>query len=357
MVTVIGSTIRSVAPWHGAPVTWDLSRYTLLPGLIDAHTHIAGFFNRQGRSSIGQEGTVERRAGQAAVALATVRAGFTTIASMGSWDDRWLRDAIARGAIPGPRILTSLAPLMKATLSPEALRKEVRSRKQQGADFIKVFDSRGVASGGAPTLIPAQLEAVCSEAHAVGLRAVVHAHSDASIRDAVAAGCDEVEHGFLATQEGLKLLADKRVWFDPQCRLVLTNYLDNRARFEGLPGLDSVAFSTAALLLPVLPRMIRSFLAIPGSRLLYGTDAVAGSHGRNAEDLVCRVREAGQSPMDALVSATSLNASALGLGDRIGTVAPGYQADLIALDGNPLDSIEVVRRVVFVMRGGTVLRH
>jgi imidazolonepropionase-like amidohydrolase len=107
-------------------------------------------------------------------------------------------------------------------------------------------------------------------------------------------------------------------------------------------------------MLPVLPGLVRTALATPGLTLLYGTDATAGAHGRNAEDLVCRVREAGQAPMDALVSATSRNAAALGLGDRIGTLAPGYEADLIALDGDPLQEIEAVRRVTFVMKGGKV---
>jgi len=357
MLTIVGSRIRAVEDWRGQPVTWDLSRFTVLPGLIDAHVHISGFFNHEGRASIAQESQSELRAALAANASATLGAGFTTVASMGAWDDRWLRGAIERQEIPGPRILTSLSPLLKPEFSVEQLREAVRERKRLDADFIKVFDSRSPRQGGAPTLSSVQLAAVCSEAHANGLRAVVHVQSDSAIRDAIAAGCDEVEHGFLATRASLSLLVDKGVWFDPQCRLILANYLEHWARFDGLPGMDSNTFKDVNALVPVLPRVIRTFLAIPGARMLYGTDAVAGAHGRNAEDLICRVREAGQAPMEALMSATSVNATALGLGDRIGTIAPGYQADLIALDGNPLDSIEAVRRVVFVMRAAKVFKH
>jgi len=136
---------------------------------------------------------------------------------------------------------------------------------------------------------------------------------------------------------------------------VFANYLGHRDRLAGIRGFDSAGFAQMERMLPTFPPLIRSALATPGLNLLYGSDATAGAHGSNADDLVCRVREAGQSPMDALITATSRNAAALGLGDRIGTLAPGYQADLIGLEGNPLVEIEAVKRVGFVMRAGRLM--
>jgi imidazolonepropionase-like amidohydrolase len=360
LLTVVDGRIQSVGPWQSAGdhVTHDLSRYTVLPGLIDAHVHIAGYFNRLGRVSAAGDGETPAQwaAGRAANALATLRAGFTTVASMGAEQDKELRDAISAGSIPGPRILTSLAPVQDTSLKPVALKRLARRLKADGADFIKIFLSNAIRKGGLPVFSAEQLTVLCGAAKQLKLRSVIHAQSDASIRAAAGAGCDEVEHGTLVTQEGLNLLAARGMYFDPQCGLVFDNYLANRARFQGIPSLDSVGFALMEALRPALPALIRAALATPGLRLLYGSDAVAGAHGRNAEDLVCRVREAGQAPMDALVTATSRNAEALGLGDQIGTIAPGYQADLIALDGDPLEEIEAVRRVRFVMKGGRVVR-
>lgn len=356
VITVSAGRIRSVGSYAGEAISLDLSRYTVLPGLIDAHVHISGYLNRLGRANTGDDGetAAQARAGRAASALATLRAGFTTVASMGHETDAELRTRTGSGRIPGPRILTSLTPISDTTLTPEALAKLVRRHKSDGADFIKIFGSGNPATGAAPTFTPEQLSAACGEARRIGLRAVVHALSDASMRMAAAAGCGEVEHGFLGGGEGLRELAARGVYFDPQCSLILDNYLDNRARFEGIKGFPPATFALAERLRPVLPELLRSALATPGLKLVYGTDAVAGAHGRNADDLVCRVRRAGQSPMEALVTATSRNAAALGLGLRVGTIAPGFEADLIGLEGNPLDEIEAVRRVKFVMKGGRV---
>ena len=357
LITVVDGRIRTVEPYRSGPVSHDLSRYTVLPGLIDVHVHITGYINRLGKVSRGDDGDTEAQqaAGQAGNALATLQAGFTTVASMGSEADGRLRERIETGGIPGPRILTSLTPFSDTSLTPRQLRRLVRRRQTEGAAFIKIFGANSIAIGGAPYFRAEQLAALCGEARRAGLRSIVHVQSDASIAAAAAAGCDQAEHGFFASAEALQVLAGAGVDFDPQCRLVFTNYLDHRARLEGVRGFDSAGFAQMERMLPTFPPLLRQALATPGLGVLFGSDATAGAHGNNADDLVCRVREAGQSPMEALVTATSRNAAALGLGDVIGTIGPGFEADLIALDGNPLTDIEAVKRVRFVMRGGRPL--
>jgi imidazolonepropionase-like amidohydrolase len=356
VISVVDGRISAVTPWDGDSVTYDLSRHTVLPGLIDAHVHISGYVNRLGRVHTGGDGETpeQRAAGRAANALATLRAGFTTVASMGAPVDLELRDRIDAGELPGPRILTSVNQIRGAELTPDSLRGLVRRLKARKADFIKIFASNAVLEGGVPTMTDEQVRVLCDETRRLGLRSVVHAHTDAGLRQAAGAGCDQVEHGFLATAEGLTVLGERGLYFDPQCGMFLRSYLENRSRFEGIEGFGPAEFAMMDRLLPILATVTRTALGIPGLKVLYGTDAPAGAHGKNAEDLVCRVREAGQSPMDALVSATSLNASALGLSDQLGTIAPGFQADLIALEGDPLTEIEAVRRVRFVMKGGKV---
>jgi imidazolonepropionase-like amidohydrolase len=186
---------------------------------------------------------------------------------------------------------------------------------------------------------------------------VAHAHSPESIRAAILAGCHQIEHGVFATDEVLRLMASRGTYFDPQCALIFRNYLDHRQWFRGIGNFTDEGFAAMERAIPLAVAVVRAAVATPGLKLVYGTDAVAGAHGRNAEDLVCRVRQAGQRPMDALVAATATTAEALGVGRETGSLAPGLAADLIVLDGNPLDDIMAVNRVVFVMKGGLVFRH
>ncbi len=355
VITVVGDTIQSLGPYQGGKVTHDLSRYTVLPGLIDAHVHISSTINSHGKVHTSGDGDTPAQgdSARAANALATLRAGFTTVASMGSGLDKGLRERINRGAIPGPRILTSLGPFGDRSLTPDVLRRQVRELRSQGADFIKVFGSGSHDGVEIPTYNAEQLAALCGEAQQQKLRAVVHSQTDSSIGLAAGAGCDEIEHGTLATAASFKLLASRRISFDPQCGLVMRNYLEHRSRFEGA-GFDSSDFVLMQQRLALMPGVIRTAAAIPELHLLFGSDAIAGAHGRNAEDLVCWVKEAGQAPLTVLRMATSGNAALLGLGQQIGSIAPGYQADLIAVDGDPLEEIEAVLRVRFVMKGGKV---
>jgi imidazolonepropionase-like amidohydrolase len=338
--------------------TYDLAGLTLLPGIIDAHSHPTWYFNRQGRYHTRADGDtpVQAMLSTAANAWATLESGVTTIQSPGSREDADLRDWIASGAIPGPRILTSLQPISDARLAPDSLRAIVRARKAQGADFIKIFASQSIRDGGAPTMTQAQLDAICGEAKAQGLRTLVHAHSAESMRYATLAGCTQVEHGVFATDDVLRLMAERGTFFDPQVCLVFRNYLDNRAKYEGIGNYNEEGFAAMEKAIPLATDAFRRARATKGLKIVFGTDAVAGAHGRNVEELVCRVQAGGQPPMEAIVSGTSLGAQAMQLGDRIGAVAPGLEADLIAVDGDPSADITALRRVTFVMKGGRVYR-
>ena len=362
-VVVRGTRIVTVGPNATVPPgarVYDLSTLTLLPGLIDAHDHLAWHFNPQGRFHGGGDDGETEFEGALAIAgnaNATLRGGITTSQSLGSPEDKPLRAAIAADQIPGPRLLTSLNPLTERNGGPDTLRQLVRQRKEQGADVIKLFASKSIREGGAQTMTDEQLVAACGEAKAVGLRSVVHAHSAESMRAAAMAGCSQIEHGVFATPEVLKLLAERQVYFDPQVCLVFRNYLDNRVKYQGIGNYNDSGFASMERALPLAAKMFRQAIATPGLNVVYGTDAVAGAHGRNVEELVCRVRDGGQKPMDAIISATSLNAQSLGMADSLGTVAAGKLADLIAVQGDPSRDIEALRRVVFVMKNGRVYRN
>jgi imidazolonepropionase-like amidohydrolase len=334
---------------------YDLSRLTVLPGWIDVHDHITWHFGPNGRLEDKSETPTQAALAAAANAYATLMAGFTTVQSLGSPEDRELREAIAGGALPGPRLLTALNPIEDAKLTPEQIRQAVRKLKADGADVVKIFASRSIRQGGGQTLSDEQLQAACSEAKAQGLRSVVHAYRSA-VRASAIAGCTEVEHGTYATQEDLDAMAQHGTFFDPQIGLVIHNYLDNKPKFLGVGTYTEEGFAKMQEVLPVIAEMWKHALATKNLTIVFGTDAVAGAHGRNAEEFIYRV-QAGQDPLDAMVSANARAAESLNLQSEIGSIAPGLQADIIALDGDPLKDITAVRRVVFVMKGGRVYKN
>lgn len=351
--------IVSVTPGGSGPVDYDLRGLTVLPGWIDAHVHITWIFGKDGKNA-GTEGTSQEDAYRAASnAWLTLMAGFTTVQSVGAPNDIPLRDAIRRGTLPGPRILTAVEPLMgrgEASGTTEEVRAFVRKQKEAGADVIKIFASKSIRQGGGMTLSQEQLNAACDEAKKQGLRTLVHAYKEA-VRAATLAGCTEIEHGTLASDDDLKLMAEKGTYFDPQAGLVIENYLDNRDRYLGTSGYTEEGFAAMEKILPMDHEIVAHAAKIPGLKMVFGTDAVAGAHGRNAVEFIDRVRDCGVDPMAAMVSANSLGAEALGMGDQIGSIAPGLQADIIALDGDPLKDITAVQRVVFVMKGGMVYKN
>jgi imidazolonepropionase-like amidohydrolase len=357
-IVIEGSKIIAIDPKAG-PVDYDLRGLTVMPGWIDAHVHLTWIFGKDGKNA-GQGGTTpEAIYAAASNAYATLLAGFTTVQSIGSPADIPLREAIAKGSLPGPRILTSAEPLAgrgPQTGTPEEIRAFIRKQKEAGADLIKIFAAASIRQGGNMTLSQKQLNAACDEAKKQGLRAVVHAYKDA-VRAATNAGCAQIEHGTMATDDDLKLMASKGTYLDPQAGLVIENYLANKDRYLGTPGYTEEGFAAMQRVLSLNHELVQRASKIPGLKIVFGTDAVAGAHGRNAEEFIDRVRDGGVDPMTAMVSANSLAAEAMRMSDQIGTIAPGLQADIIALDGDPLKDITAVRRVVFVMKGGVVYKN
>jgi imidazolonepropionase-like amidohydrolase len=357
-IVIEGSKIAAIDP-KASPVDYDLRGLTVLPGWIDAHAHVTWSFGPDGKNGGAGRTTPEAAYAAATNAWVTLMAGFTTIQSVGSPTDVPLRDAIARGLLPGPRLLTAIEPLQgrgPQTGTPDEIRAFIRKQKEAGADLIKIFASQSIRTGGAMTLSQDQLNAACDEAKKLGLRTLVHAYKEA-VRAASLAGCTEVEHGTLATDDDLKLLAANGTFLDPQAGLVIENYLLNKEKYLGTPGYTEEGFAAMQKILPMNHELVKRASKIPGLKIVFGTDAVAGAHGRNAEEFIDRVRDGGVAPMTAMVSANSLAAEAMRLSDQIGSIAPGLQADIIALDGDPLKDITAVRRVVFVMKGGVVYKN
>ena len=261
LITVGNGRITRVESAAGnVQATYELKNLTLLPGLIDAHAHVTWYFNRLGRYQSGrgsgetpQDGVIASEAN----AFSTLLGGVTTIQSPGANQDKPLRDRIAAGEIPGPRILTSLGPLQSQNWTAEQFRAAVRQRKDSGADFIKIFASGSIRDGGVQTLNDDQLKAACGEANAVGLRTMVHAHSAESVKASILAGCTQIEHGVFTNAEDLQLMAERGTVFDPQCSLVFRNYLDNRAKYDGIGNYNEVGFSSMEKAMPLAVDVIK----------------------------------------------------------------------------------------------------
>jgi imidazolonepropionase-like amidohydrolase len=357
VITVDGERIVKLDSSLPEALTYDLSRLTVLPGLIDTHVHIGAHFGKDGRATNAGETQGDAALAAAASAYATLMAGFTTVQSIGQPIDLPLREAIALRRIPGPRLLTSVYQLADTTLTPEEVRQFVRKSAADGADVIKIFASKSSREGGGQTLSDAQIAAACDEARKIGKRIWVHAHAVSAVRAAALAGCTTVSHGSQITDAEADLMVAHGTYFEPNIGLVSQNYIENRARYFGIGNYDEAGFRFTEDLIPLKIAMFKMAIRHKRLNIIMGTDAVAGAHGQNAREIIYRVREGGQAAMDAIIAATWLNAEALGLGDRIGALAPGMEADLIAVDGDPLIDITALQRVVFVMKGGMVWQN
>jgi imidazolonepropionase-like amidohydrolase len=350
-VTIEGSKIVKIG--GKAKPDYDLKGMTLMPGWIDTHTHPTWHWGEDGRFFQGREAPEQKLRYAAENAKATLLAGFTTIQSLGDPVDGVLRDSINKGEREGPRILTSLRQINERSGDPEKIREMIRQLKKDGADVVKLFATASIRDGGKQTMTTEQINAACGEAKAQGLRAVVHAHATDGARAAILAGCTGIEHGTMLDDATLDLMREKGVYFDPNF-LVLHN--DNKPKYLNIGNYTDEGFAYMEKALPLVADVLRRARA-HHVMIVLGTDAVAGSHGRNYEEFIYRVKDGGDKPMDAIISGTSMAAASLRLGDQIGTVAKGFEADLVAVEGNPLEDITAVRKVSFVMKGGKVVKH
>ncbi|HEX8181490.1 MAG TPA: amidohydrolase family protein [Pyrinomonadaceae bacterium] len=361
-VVIEGARITSVSTSStdtgGAQVV-DLGDATLLPGLIDAHTHITYHFDASGHFGLSGDASADVTLKySAANARDTLLAGYTTVRNLGAGQrvDILLRDQIARGTTEGPRLVVSGAPLLPDDLYDAAdagarlalIREFVRARVREGADVIKVFE--GVDGQGRPLLSEGEIRAAVEEAARAGKRVAVHAHEAAAVKAAVRGGCASVEHGSFLDAEAIRLLAEHHTALVPTLYLP-THYLAHKSQFEF--G-DSAWDFFERLQTRNLENARRAHAA--GVWIVAGSDAVAGLHGQNARELQWLVK-AGLTPAEAVRAATFDAARLLALDGQVGAVKPGMLADLIAVAGDPLRDIGVLEHVGFVMKEGQIVKH
>ncbi len=354
-VAVRDGRIVAVAPAADLPAgeRHDFPGGTILPGLIDTHVHLSWHFGEDGKLARGSAPETEAmHAVENGIRM--LEAGFTTVQSLGAAVDGPVRDAVNRGVVPGPRIITTLGQLSARTGGADELVAEVNRLADAGADAIKIFASESIRVGGGPTLSQEELDAACGAANGHGLRTLVHAHGPVSATRASRAGCTTIEHGALLDQETLDLLAANGTFYDPNIYLIFQNYFENKDHYLGIGNYTEEGFAAMESGQVRAMETFRMALATDGLKIVFGTDAVAGAHGQNAREAVARVEEGGQVPADVVVGLTSLAAESLGLEDEIGTVAEGYAADLLVVEGDPATDITAVQRVRLVMKDGRI---
>ena len=329
----------------------DLTKFTVMPGLIDMHVHIAAHFDESGRErpSIAAFWAADN-------ARKYLESGFTTLRSLGAVNlvDIDLRDAINAGRVAGPRLFVSGDPLGESAVKPAEgegpMREYVRKQVAANVDVIKIFGSLSSRAGGAPTYTLEQLKAAVDEAHKAGKPVAVHAHAAEAVRRAILAGADTVEHGALMDDAVIDLLVQKQVVYVPNLYLA-EYYLANGQKFHF--NEEQLRF-TREFMKPRAEAFAKA--AKKGAKIVFGTDAAAGMPGHTAPEFERRVA-LGVSPRQAIVQATSTPAKALGMADKIGDLKPGMFADIIAVEGNPLEDIKALGRVAFVMKDGKIYKQ
>ncbi|HEX4936754.1 MAG TPA: amidohydrolase family protein, partial [Gemmatimonadaceae bacterium] len=380
MVRIEGDRIADVGPRLAVPpgaTVVDLGDATLLPGLIDLHTHLTGDERVHWEDALVKTTPAHDALWGARNARVTLMAGFTTCRDMGpNWPyvDIDLRRAIDEGAVPGPRLLVAGAYVSSTggagdarqfstyvdvpsanTLAdgPAEVTKAVRTHLKQGADFIKILATGAVLSKGispgAQQYSDEEIRAAVTEARRWGRPVAAHAHGADGIKAAIRAGVRTVDHGSYLDDEAIALLkaSNRQTFYAPT--------LYTSAAIETEDPANPIPFTErerSRQIRAVKDAGFRRALAA-GIPIGFATDAMVIPHGDNAKEFAERVR-LGESPMAAIVSATSLNAEVIGWQDRVGTLAKGMLADVIAVPGNPLEDITALQRVAFVMKGGTI---
>lgn len=379
-ILVEGERIKAVGPAGSitAPVgseTIDLSKSTVLPGLIDAHTHLTSNPYLGGYRGLGVSAMREALYG-ARTARLTLEAGFTTVRNVGAaaYGDVALRDGINDGDIPGPRMLVSGPPLgikgghcdgnllppeynytsEGVADSPWAARAKVREVVKYGADVIKICATGGVLSKGdgvgTQQYTYEEMVAIAEEAHKLGRKVAAHAHGTEGIKEAIKAGIDSIEHASLIDEEGIRLARQKGTY------LVMDIYDDDFILQEGekagiLPESMEKERQVGKLQRENFQKAWKG-----GDKMAFGTDAGVYPHGDNAKQFFYMVKY-GMTPMEAIRTATLSGADLLGIKDKVGSVSPGKLADIIAVDGNPMQDITLLTKVSFVMKGGQVYKN
>jgi imidazolonepropionase-like amidohydrolase len=364
----------NIAVPSGADVI-DLSRGTCMPGLMDVHDHLTSDPTQQGYESLGISVPRQTVTG-VKNALLTLRAGFTTVRNVGAsgYSDVALRDGINAGEIDGPRMFVSgpalgitgghcdnnlLAPEFKfrdegVADGPWAARTKVRENVKYGADLIKVCASGGVLSKGdspgAPQYSLEELTAIAEEAHKLGRKVAAHAHGTQSIKDAIRAGIDSIEHASLIDDEGIALAKQHGTF------LVFDIYNDDYILAEGLKSgmLPESVEKEKALGKLQRTNFRRAYVA--GARMAFGTDGGVYPHGDNAKQFAT-MAEWGMKPLESIRAATTEAAVLIGLEGKAGAIEANYFADVIAVEGDPLADAAVPMRVKFVMKDGKVYRN
>ena len=364
--------------------TIDLGDATLLPGFIDAHTHLTSMYSDDWKQNMidGLQKTIPELTLDASVnARVTLMAGFTTVRDVGSHDylDVGLRNAIRDGVVPGPRMLVTVhalgstgghcdhtggfreglfpqsSPLQGVINGPDQARYAVRLDHKYGADMIKVCATGGVLSltddVDTPQLTQGELDAIVDEAHALRRKTAAHAHGNEGARRAVLAGIDSIEHGSFIKDETLELMKQKGTYLVPT--LIAGESLGEKLN-KGMYLPPPIAAKTRAAL-AARSEMFQHALA-KGVKIGFGTDAAVYPHGHNAEEFHL-MTGLGMKPIDALRSAALPDAELLGLSDKIGTLETGKLADVIAVPGDPVEDIRQTEKVFFVMKEGVIYRN
>jgi imidazolonepropionase-like amidohydrolase len=352
----------------------DLGRATILPGLIDVHTHLS-HQSAEYYSDTFRKSPIDAAVRAPTYAKRTLEAGFTSVRDVGAAEfiDVALRDAIKEGVIAGPRMavatlplsatgghgdLNGFSPYLRFQLfsgiadGPDELRKKVRENIKRGADWIKVLAGAGVLSeeesAGAPQYSQQELDAVVTEAAMWGRKVAAHAHGADAIKRAARAGVASVEHGGLVDEEGVRIMKERGTYLVPD--IITDVYILEHGAEQQLPA--KIIDKERALRPQQDANWSRAMKA--GVKFAFGTDAGVYPHGENARQFALLVKHVGMSPIDAIRMATTNAADLLGWQDRVGRVAPGFYADLIAVAGDPLTDVSELERVRWVMKGGIV---